>query len=477
MTEPVPAAGTSRPEEVDEPMCKATHEPGGPRRCSADARRGLQHAAAKVAGLEERHQQMAGLLTAARPVMTLPAAVGDAIEVAAAAGTPFIVGGAVRDALLGGDPKDFDLEVHDTDLDELTRRFAGAGWEVDEVGRQFGVLKVSRAGQEALDVAVPRRENKVAAGHRGFSVETAAMSVTEAAARRDFTINAIYYDPQAGALVDPFGGVADLNARVLRHVSDAFGEDPLRVLRGVQFASRFAMTFDPQTARVCRRLRPRFAELATERVQIEWGKLYAGSHPQMGAAALQAVGWDDTVPGLTSALAQPRTVAALNRLPATDRAAIGAAVIATAMKPADRRRFLAATVVGKDTATIAADLAATSPEALSTTAARKTYAHEMARRGFTFGRYQRYARSIGDPAAIAAAQAALDEGLEAGPEAGWIQGRDVVAAAKGRKPGPWVGDLVDAALAGQYRGEFNNRIAALSWLNSRVQGAGGKPPN
>ena len=121
---------------------------------------------------------MVELATAPRPRMSLPPRIRDAVDVAAAAGTPFVVGGAVRDGLLGGDPHDFDLEVHGSDLDTLARRFAAAGWEVDEVGRQFGVLKVARPGEQALDVAVPRRDNKIGAGHRGFAVDTAgAMTV------------------------------------------------------------------------------------------------------------------------------------------------------------------------------------------------------------------------------------------------------------------------------------------------------------
>ena len=126
-----------------------------------------------------------------------------------------------------------------------------------------------------LDVAVPRRENKIAAGHRGFSVQTdSTMTVADAAARRDFTVNAILYDPAHGVTVDPFDGASDLKVGVLRHVSDKFSEDPLRVLRGVQMAGRFGMTLEPDTARLCRELRPQFDELAVERIQEEWTKLF-----------------------------------------------------------------------------------------------------------------------------------------------------------------------------------------------------------
>ena len=452
-------------------MCKAAGEPGGPRRCSADARRGLQRSTAEVALLTQRRHQMSELpILQPGLTMVLPPGVREAVDVAATAGTPFIVGGAVRDGLLGGDPKDFDLEVHGTSLDDLAQHFAAAGWEVDEVGRQFGVLKVGRPGEEVVDVAVPRRDNKTGSGHRGFTVDTGgSMSVAEAASRRDFTINAIYYDPRAGALVDPFGGVADLEGRVLQHVSDGFGEDPLRVLRGVQFAGRFAMEIHPDTAALCRSLRPHFAELATERVQLEWAKLYVSPHPDKAVSALQCTGWDDTLPGLKSALAQPTVARALTRMDSVstaDRVAVGAAAISSPMTTEDRAVFLAATVVGKDAATIAADLAATDPNALTSGHARKNHAHQLAKRGFTFRRYQDYAQVLGDTSAIAVAQAAVTEGLGDGPEPAWIQGRDALAAAGARKPGPWVGELVAAALQRQYRGEFTTREHALTWLRA-----------
>jgi tRNA nucleotidyltransferase/poly(A) polymerase len=350
---------------------------------------------------------------------------------------------------------------------------------VDEVGRQFGVLKVGHPGEEALDVAVPRRDNKIGAGHRGFTVDTGgSMSVYEAASRRDFTINAIYYDPCAGVVMDPFGGVADLNSRVLRHVSDSFSDDPLRVLRGVQFAGRFAMEFHPDTAALCRQLRPHFVELATERVQLEWAKIYTSRHPEMAAAALQTTGWDDVLPGMKSALAQTRIAAALTRLPAVpvhERVAIGAAVIASTMSLDDRNVFLAATVVGKDAAILAEDLAATDPGALAASCARKNHAHTLAKRGFTYARYREYAQTLGDSAALVVAQAAMAEGLGDGPEPAWIQGRDVVAAAAGCKPGPWVGELVAVALDRQYRGEFSGRGQALNWLDSAVAEREQKP--
>ena len=146
-------------------------------------------------------------------------------------------------------------------------------------------------------------------------------------------------------------------------------------------------------------------------------------------------------------------------------------MICAPMTPEHRSAFLSATVVGKDAAVIAEDLAATDPGALTSGLSRKHHAHTLAKRGFTFHRYHQYAQALDDPSAVATARAAADEGIAHGPEPAWIQGRDVLAAAAGaRKPGPWVGELVAAALQRQYRSEFPSRTEALSWLKATAAG-------
>ena len=403
--------------------------------------------------------------------------VAAALEIARRAGNPLIVGGAVRDAALGAVPKDIDIEVHGTDIERLAQRYRDEGYRVDEVGKQFGVLKVSKKGVVTdLDVAVPRRENKISAGHRGFEVShDRDMTVTDAAERRDYTINAILYDPKHQVIVDPFNGSADLKAGVLRHVSDKFAEDPLRVLRGVQMAGRFGMELHPDTAAVCRDLRPAFDELATERVQEEWSKLYTKStRPELAIKALQDAGWDNTLPGLRTALADPDVVSSLNQLSevdVADRTVLGAALLSRTMTGADRAVFLHNTVIGKDTQHVAADLVTADPEKLDSSYSRKVHAYVLAKRGFTFERYLTYAEMVGDEKAIQVARAAVAEGISAGPEQPMIQGRDVIAATGGRKPGPWVGELVDEARDRQYRGEFTDRDAALAWVSGQVPGS------
>jgi tRNA nucleotidyltransferase/poly(A) polymerase len=404
--------------------------------------------------------------------------VAAALDIARRAGNPLIVGGAVRDAALGADPKDIDIEVHGTDIERLAQRYRDEGYRVDEVGKQFGVLKVSKKGVVTdLDVAVPRRENKVSAGHRGFEVShDRDMTVTDAAERRDYTINAILYDPKHQVIVDPFGGSDDLKAGVLRHVSDKFAEDPLRVLRGVQMAGRFGMEIHPDTAAVCRELRPAFDELATERVQEEWSKLYTKStRPDLAIKALQDAGWDDTLPGLRTALANPDVVSSLTRLPevdVADRTVLGAALLSRTMSEPDRAVFLHNTVIGKDTQHVAADLVTADPAQLDNSYSRKVHAYVLAKRDFTFDRYLTYAEMVGDEKAVQVARAAVAEGIGAGPEQPMIQGRDVIAAVAGaRKPGPWIGELVDEARDRQYRGEFTDRDAALAWVAGQVSGS------
>ena len=209
----------------------------------------------------------------------------------AAGGRPHLAGGCVRDWLLGLEPKDFDVEVFGLDFEQMQRALAPFG-PTDVVGRSFGVLKVRLGGVE-YDFALPRRESKTGAGHRGFAVAPEPdLSEAEAAARRDFTVNAIAYDPFAQRLIDPHGGERDLRARVLRHTSAAFVEDPLRVLRGFQFAARFDLQLAPETAALCRSIKETYRELALERVWGEWDKWCTkATKPSAGLAVLRATGW------------------------------------------------------------------------------------------------------------------------------------------------------------------------------------------
>src|SRR5688572_2575748 len=158
-----------------------------------------------------------------------------------AGGRAMLVGGCVRDELMGIKPQDWDLEVYGVEPAKL-REILDAFGDVKAVGEAFAVYKIG----SHLDVSIPRRDRKVGKGHRGFVVEgEPTMSFEEACSRRDFTINAILKDPLTGEIVDPFDGRRDIDQQVLRMVSmETFAEDSLRVLRAAQFAGRFEFDID-----------------------------------------------------------------------------------------------------------------------------------------------------------------------------------------------------------------------------------------
>jgi tRNA nucleotidyltransferase (CCA-adding enzyme) len=243
----------------------------------------------------------------ARP-FSLPADLRAILEAVRRVGRPRLVGGGVRDWLLGLEPKDFDLEVAGVDFETLHRALAPFG-ATDIVGRSFGVIKVRSAATGAeYDFSLPRRESKTGAGHRGFAVApNPALSDADAAARRDFTVNAIALDPFSGGLIDPHGGQHDLAARVLRHTSAAFTEDPLRVLRAMQLAARFDFSLAPETAALCRSIVDTFAELPVERVWHEWEKWADKSQrPSRGLAVLEETGWLKHFPEIAALRGTPQ---------------------------------------------------------------------------------------------------------------------------------------------------------------------------
>jgi tRNA nucleotidyltransferase (CCA-adding enzyme) len=218
-----------------------------------------------------------------------------------------VVGGSVRDALLGHTPKDVDVEVYGTSYEELVRILEPHG-RTDLAGRSFGVIKFrDQLGHEA-DVSIPRRESKTGVGHKGFAA-TFDPDITprEAAARRDFTINALAWDPFRAEVHDYFGGRADLSNRILRATSPAFAEDPLRVLRGMQFSARFGMAIDRGTADLCRSLADEYQYISQERVAEEWMKLATkGRHPGALWSYLRQTGWIALYPHLSRLVGVPQ---------------------------------------------------------------------------------------------------------------------------------------------------------------------------
>jgi len=203
-------------------------------------------------------------------------------------GQAFLVGGWVRDLemlRLQGVPgmpaaEEFDLEVYGLPADRLAFVLGRYG-EVRLVGQSFAVYKLvprqpehaGGAAVPAIDISLPRRDTKVAPGHRGFEVQgDPNLSQKDATRRRDFTVNAMMYDPLAGRTIDHWSGLDDLRSRVLRAVDPStFVEDSLRVLRAVQLAARLEFSIDPATVDLCRRID--LSDLPAERIWGEFEKL------------------------------------------------------------------------------------------------------------------------------------------------------------------------------------------------------------
>ena len=445
----------------------------------------------------------------------------------AAAGWPMLVGGCVRDALLGTVSKDIDVEVYGLGLIALAQALDRAGLHVDEVGKSFGVLKVfgPGLGPAGMDVSVPRRDSKTGAGHRGFDVAliepgTEPVTFREASGRRDFTINSIMADPQTGEITDCWGGVADLRAGVLRHTTAAFTEDPLRVLRGVQFAARFGFRLAPVTALCCWGLADFYRELPVERVWGEVEKIGTrGTHITAALQVLAESGWEQHFPQLAALHSVPQDAgwhpegdAHVHAGLAADQAARLAD--AAGLTGADRFVVVMAALVhdfGKVTHT-------------QRTRGRIT-SHGHAAAGV--GPAREFLRSVGCPAAIVSrilplvrehmacitpptrpavrrlarrltpatlAELALVVGadragrggpaapnparpwLEMGsalqvdhrPAKGLLTGTHLIAA--GMIPGPAFKPLLAAALDAQDAGEFDDEAGALRWLGETMPG-------
>ncbi len=198
---------------------------------------------------------------------SLATAVAIARRVREGGGRALIVGGWVRDRLLGRLSRDVDIEVFGLPAAALSVLLAEFG-RVNTVGESFTVYKVA-----GIDVALPRRESKQGRGHRGFEVTgDPGLSIADAARRRDFTINAVAWDPLTDEYLDPWHGRTDLQAGILRAVDPVtFGDDSLRVLRAIQFAARFDYAVEPATRDICRRLA--LDDLPAERIWGEFEKL------------------------------------------------------------------------------------------------------------------------------------------------------------------------------------------------------------
>ncbi|MBL8615533.1 MAG: hypothetical protein JNM72_07990 [Deltaproteobacteria bacterium] len=280
------------------------------------------------------------------PVLgALPPALGAAARRIAAAvggvgGVAYLVGGAVRDALLGLPIKDLDLEVHGLDAEALASALRRVG-PVRAVGRSFGVFKLRVRGlDEPVDVALPRGLGPRAGGGEVAVVGDPHVGIDAALRGRDLSINAMAVRLPDGALVDPCGGQGDLAAGLLRPADPLrFGEDPLRALRAARFAARFGFALSPALVAACAGL-PVGAEPVERRI-TEVEAILLGPRPAVGLAALRALGVEEAaLPGLGGA-----PLPAAPRLPAPARRPTGEALAVALVALLAARRDAAPTLL------------------------------------------------------------------------------------------------------------------------------------
>ena len=202
-----------------------------------------------------------------------------------------VVGGFVRDSILGIDSKDIDIEIFNIDsyetMSEILKPFGSANL----VGKSFGVLKMSLNSYE-IDFSLPRLEKKVSRGHRGFEITLdPSLAFQEAAKRRDFTINAIGYNIQTKTILDPYNGVKDLKNKTLSYVNEqTFIEDPLRIFRALQFCARFRLQCSDELIKSCCYISDNHLvkELPKERIYEEFTKLLTlAKEPSIGLKLLK----------------------------------------------------------------------------------------------------------------------------------------------------------------------------------------------
>lgn len=391
---------------------------------------------------------------------------------------PLIVGGAVRDSLQSGvSPKDVDIEVHDVDsVDQVIRSLRRSGYRIDEVGRSFGVLKTVLPNGMDIDISLPRRDNLVGNGHRGFEVEVdPGMDVHEAASRRDFTINAMYYDHARHCVVDPYNGSVDLRKGVLRHVSDAYSEDPLRVLRGVQIASRFNLVMAPETVQASRDIKERYYELSNERVQEEWRKFMTkgGKNLRNGLQVLHETGWDEGL-GLEGIDREKTADQAQRVYAAAERRGEDAEVFATSsfalqLPPSKRAEFIRTVLVGSRRQQMAASLASIeAPDDLTSRKQVKKWARQIDKKGVSIKQWETLHSVHADEHTkkyiTRVADIARKNGCYEQAHPDLVTGQMVLEASGEGRGGRWVGEVIARAKKAQDDEVFMDAEGARQWL-------------
>ena len=211
-----------------------------------------------------------------------------------AGGRAYFVGGCVRDTLLGINSHEIDIESYGLPITDLQKALKPK-FEAHCVGKSFGVLKLKGV---PIDISIPRMEKKTGPLHKDFGIKIDPnLSILSACERRDFTINSILWDPLVRKLIDPLNGIEDLKNRILRHTTEKFSEDPLRVLRAMQLIARFDLRVDPETLELCKE--QSIEKISPERIFEEWKKLICqGIVISKGLEFLKVCNWIQYFPEL-----------------------------------------------------------------------------------------------------------------------------------------------------------------------------------
>ncbi len=199
-------------------------------------------------------------------------------------GRTYFVWGSTRDIIMGIIPKDFDIEVHGI-TSEIIEDIAEKLWKISKVWKSFWILKLFIEDGIDIDISIPRHDSKTWSGHRGFDIQIDPnMWIIEATKRRDFTINSISLDVMTWEFFDPYGWLEDIENKILKITdSDTFSDDPLRILRGIQFIGRFDLLLDLDSAEIIKSMLPSLQELAKERIWEEYKKLlFKSTQPSRG---------------------------------------------------------------------------------------------------------------------------------------------------------------------------------------------------
>ena len=200
----------------------------------------------------------------------------------------YYVGGYVRDMILGKENKDIDIEIHYITEKEFLDTCKSFDLDIKLCGQAFGVYKAVLDGQD-IDFSFPRTVKLIGAKHTDFEIAVDPFIDEEKASqRRDFTINALMMNTQDGTILDFHKGMKDLEDKIIRHTSDKFSEDALRIYRAAQFASRFDFTVAPETLELCKHID--VTHLPQERIQEETYKAFTKGTPSIYFDILKSIG-------------------------------------------------------------------------------------------------------------------------------------------------------------------------------------------